>query len=763
MAKKEKLIEKAQKLLNKGNIDKALVEYKKAFETDENDLSLRLKIGDLYVKTGDKEAAINEYTEIAKVHTNKGFYLKGIAVYKQVLKLDETILEIHSKLADLYAKQRLMADAISEYSYILNHYEKKSKTSDALELLKKMVDLDPENVGVKLKLADMHQKLGFDKDAIGEFIWVCERLIGQGKLDKAEKIYLGVQKNYPSEPAVLEGLAELYKKKGDDKKFIRVATLAAASLKDSGDVENATAYCSAIFEIDPDNETARSLMEGLGGEVPESYEAEDEEGAESLISWPEATSEVSSEEAAAMAAADAAEEAAEAADAAAEAEAEAVEEAEAAEDDEPLVEVDLPDDLSDDTTDIEVEVDLSDADVSVEEGDGSDEPLIEVDLPDEVSPNEVSNDMPDDVADDTIDEVVDATAPEVEVDLDAADADVSIEDSEEGDGSDEPLIEVDLPEEVSNDMPDDAAVDTIDEVSDATSDATALDEVEEVEAADETPEIETSDANDGEVDEGDAEEGEAFDEVFETGADDTIAVAEVEMAEVDEEVEEVEDELIIPLDELEEVEEVSPEELSEAFEDEEDEGGVSLEDEFVDLSKELGIEEALDDLVTGWTDDESGEAAEEFKDSIGRQLSKEDSETHHNLGIAYMEMELYDDAIKEFKIALKDPALEFDSYNRLGLCSMGMGNPGETVEYYLKALKVKGTSDEERKGIMYELGLAYEAGEMAAEAGEMFRAVHEMEAGYREVDEKVASYEGTEASVADAIPSNDSMIEVELL
>ena len=80
MAKKEKIIEKAQKFLSKGNIDKALVEYKKAFEMDKSDLSLQLKLGDLYVKTGDKEAAINEYTEIAKIHTNKGYYLNGIAV-----------------------------------------------------------------------------------------------------------------------------------------------------------------------------------------------------------------------------------------------------------------------------------------------------------------------------------------------------------------------------------------------------------------------------------------------------------------------------------------------------------------------------------------------------------------------------------------------------------------------------------------------------------------------------------------------------------
>jgi len=59
-----------------------------------------------------------------------------------------------------------------------------------------------------------------------------------------------------------------------------------------------------------------------------------------------------------------------------------------------------------------------------------------------------------------------------------------------------------------------------------------------------------------------------------------------------------------------------------------------------------------------------------IKQGVEKQLSREDTETHYNLGIAYMEMELYDDAMREFKIAMKDPVFEFDCYNRLGLSFM---------------------------------------------------------------------------------------------
>ena len=98
MDEKSKIIDKAQKLIQKGYIDKAIVEYKRLTEKDPKDPTIRLRIGDLYVKIGKKDEAIKEYGEVAKIHTQRGFYLKAIAVYKQILKLDENLIEIHFKL-----------------------------------------------------------------------------------------------------------------------------------------------------------------------------------------------------------------------------------------------------------------------------------------------------------------------------------------------------------------------------------------------------------------------------------------------------------------------------------------------------------------------------------------------------------------------------------------------------------------------------------------------------------------------------------------
>ena len=136
MALKETILDRAQKFILKGAFDKAIIEYRAALDVDPRDFSIRLKIGDLYTKLNKKAEAVKEYTEVARANSQRGFYLKAIAVYKQVLKVDDTVLDVHYKLAELYAKQRLIADAISEYSHIVNIFEKKGKTSEVMELLK---------------------------------------------------------------------------------------------------------------------------------------------------------------------------------------------------------------------------------------------------------------------------------------------------------------------------------------------------------------------------------------------------------------------------------------------------------------------------------------------------------------------------------------------------------------------------------------------------------------------------------------------------
>ncbi|MBI2400416.1 MAG: tetratricopeptide repeat protein [Deltaproteobacteria bacterium] len=313
MALKEKLIDKAQKFIQKGYLEKAVVEYRAAADVDPKDISIRLRIGDLYVKLGKKSEAVKEYTEAARANAQRGFYLKAIAVYKQVLKLEEN-LDTHNKLAELYLKQRLIADAVGEYSYIVHWYENRGKTSEVLELLKKMVDIDPENVGVRLKLADLYQKLSFAKDSLFEYSIIFEKLLSAGKLDKAEKVYLSLYNANPSEERVLSGLSELYRIKGDDTQRLKFLKGLFNYYSVASMAEEARRAAQDIIRINPDDPHASRFLKKDEKTAPQAAQHAEEPAAfsiaasievpdgveqnaseEPVVSWPEEEIEITIE------------------------------------------------------------------------------------------------------------------------------------------------------------------------------------------------------------------------------------------------------------------------------------------------------------------------------------------------------------------------------------------------------------------------------------------------------------------------------------
>lgn len=99
---KNKVIAAAQKYVQKGQLDKAIKEYRRIVEAEPGDVRTWLKIGDLQAKKGSAPEATDTYLRVANHYSEQGFYLKAVAVYKQVLLLQPRFVEVHLKLAALY-------------------------------------------------------------------------------------------------------------------------------------------------------------------------------------------------------------------------------------------------------------------------------------------------------------------------------------------------------------------------------------------------------------------------------------------------------------------------------------------------------------------------------------------------------------------------------------------------------------------------------------------------------------------------------------
>lgn len=154
-----------------------------------------------------------------------------------------------------------------------------------------------------------------------------------------------------------------------------------------------------------------------------------------------------------------------------------------------------------------------------------------------------------------------------------------------------------------------------------------------------------------------------------------------------------------------------------------------------DISGEAGEEpgsgkSALDRL-------EFSDLFQTFKESIQGQVAKDDSETHYNLGIAYREMELFEDAIEEFRLAGRNPALQNDSYCMMGNCFRELGRPEDALEMYTKALDTTGLNEEQSCAIRYEKATILQEAGRDKEALSLLKEILIINNEYRDVRELV--------------------------
>ncbi|HTD51905.1 MAG TPA: tetratricopeptide repeat protein [Thermoanaerobaculia bacterium] len=131
----------------------------------------------------------------------------------------------------------------------------------------------------------------------------------------------------------------------------------------------------------------------------------------------------------------------------------------------------------------------------------------------------------------------------------------------------------------------------------------------------------------------------------------------------------------------------------------------------------------------------------EFKKGVEQQLSAEDYETHFNLGIAYKEMGLIDEAIGEFQLASKDPARVVECCSMLGLCFLEKGMPPLAVKWYRKGLETPNIKETETVGLLYDLGGVYQSIGDTDLAYRTFLEVYGLNTNYRDVVNRVKELE----------------------
>lgn len=304
---RDKVLQAAQKLVERKRYDKAIIEYQKLVADDPKDVRTLLKIGDLYLKMEEYAEAITTYERVGEFYSGQGFAVKAIAVYKQIREiinkyvphLADRFGHIVPRLAEIYAQLGLTSDAIATYDEVAGRLQKAGRDRDAIDVFRKIADLDPQNPLPYLRLADALVRIKDFDGAMQRFGMAAELLLKLGRRDDALKvlerllqhrtdarfarmaaeIYLDrgdandgmaalaklqiAFKENPKDLQTLTLLARAFDLLGQPAKAIEVQKASARTAKEAGRVDQFAAIVTSLLVRAPDDDEVRALAAQL--------------------------------------------------------------------------------------------------------------------------------------------------------------------------------------------------------------------------------------------------------------------------------------------------------------------------------------------------------------------------------------------------------------------------------------------------------------------------------------------------------------------
>jgi pilus assembly protein FimV len=293
---RNKVLAAAQTYVRKGQWDKALKEYRTLVEDDPNDVRNQLKCGDLYVKLNRIAEALACYKSVADYYARQDMYEKAIAVYKQALQLDTEEVRLHQALGEAYHRLGRLKDAVRSFHQAQTIYKARGEDKAQREILEYMVRIDPDDVGLRIQLAERYAKDNLVKKAVELFLTCADLLENEGRLDefvqvseriifldperhelrkKIVRIYLNRQDNkhalkhlqicfkaLPSDIEVLELLGQTFERLERADKAVLVYQELAQLYEERGRTALVQDVYRRILRLDPSNATARKALDG---------------------------------------------------------------------------------------------------------------------------------------------------------------------------------------------------------------------------------------------------------------------------------------------------------------------------------------------------------------------------------------------------------------------------------------------------------------------------------------------------------------------
>jgi tetratricopeptide (TPR) repeat protein len=273
MSDKAAIIKEAQKYLARGQVDKAIAEWEKLIK-ESPDANTYNTVGDLYLKKGDKASAVDSYHKAARFFRDEGFSLKALALYKKILNIDPSNTDSLFALGELSEEKGLATDAIKYYLATADILSKEGKKDALLKTYDRILNLSPSNIPLRNKITELFIKEGLHVEAAKEYLHIARIYDDKDDLNNAKVYFKKSLELQPNNKEALIGLSSIFERTGDINQSFGYIKMAIEFFPDDKELSlkyaqllinqesftDAIPYVSKMLDAEPSNITARKML-----------------------------------------------------------------------------------------------------------------------------------------------------------------------------------------------------------------------------------------------------------------------------------------------------------------------------------------------------------------------------------------------------------------------------------------------------------------------------------------------------------------------
>jgi tetratricopeptide (TPR) repeat protein len=178
------------------------------------DVRERLKKVEALRTAGKMAEAVAELMSIAEAYVARGAAVKAVAVLRQAAKISPEAAEIRLALGDVQQQLRMVEDAAREYVAAFEIYERSQHFGDMMQVLGRLLEMDPDNLAGQLELAEHLARAGHNHEAAGLMRTLATTLLRKGSVEDWEKVAERANGLAPTDATLAHDLALHYVRSG---------------------------------------------------------------------------------------------------------------------------------------------------------------------------------------------------------------------------------------------------------------------------------------------------------------------------------------------------------------------------------------------------------------------------------------------------------------------------------------------------------------------------------------------------------------------